>query len=294
MISIIFNIFSIIISFYKSYFKRYQTIIVNDAHMLRFLNKYDFNKYLVSESVYSYGNLQASFDQYIIANIIKGSWFSNTDINVQPLNKSYFNDTKYNMHGYITHHCEYLTKYVNFTHLYTSYKGLIFHLDTLKSKLTFSEYFRKIRQDLYKQRKLIIRNYIKGGLVNDSLLKVKNMREKYQVTNNYFPGTIFILVGDLDYVYGLATVINKSVMFVDAHAIYSLNIGKKSNVLHDYIIVINNVGPLLDEEYFYCLLSLASHTENCVLVVRVRNYEEVKSTKLLNYITGYTVYECCD
>jgi hypothetical protein len=291
MISIILYIFNIIISMYKSHFKQYQTVIINDAVILSTLNKYDFSKYLVNESAYEYGNIQASFIRYVFLNFKKTYLYNNHDYKFIPLRKSYFYDTKYNMCGYITYGNEYIVQ-ARCLDVYTLNKEITLHLDIKKSKYTFVEYLAKIRQDILESRSYITSCHVNDRPIFYKYCEVKMISGVHQTANNYFPGTIYILVGDIycNYIYSLANLVHKPTMFVDIKTI-NIWIERNTDLVRSNIIIVNDFNSLVDNKQFYYTLNLIRYIENSITIIHVENYNEVEGTKVLEFMTGYTMHK---
>jgi hypothetical protein len=279
----------LLISLYRSYFPKYQTInIVANKQMLHIFNNYNFTKYCERSSIYHCGSLTVCLNTYIT-----GRFFNNFYGNIIPSRRSYFNDTEYSMCGYITYNFEYTTENicdkntVNEYIYYNSYRGITLELDISKSKHTFQQYYTKLTKRIkHKKVNNVIKN-INNKKLCVRLVETCKTMENYQLKNNYFPGTIYIVVNNVSYIHGLATKVKKSIILVDAQEIDSTFYSQYIDVFLHYVVVINY--NLIANSNFYNLLNLAKYTDNCVLIVHIEDLEQVKGAKLLNYMTGYTI-----
>jgi hypothetical protein len=280
----------LLISLYRSYFPKYQTInIVTNKRMLHIFNNYNFTKYCERPSIFNCGSLTVCLNNYIT-----GKLFNYFYINFIPTRRSYFNDTEHSMYGYITYNSEYTLEkiynrgtsyeYIN----YNSYRGITLELDTNKSKYTFKQYYAKLA---YLKNYDFNNNNITTRLNNKQCrlpFKLKYHKEyKYQLVSNYFPGAIYTVVNNYDYIYNLATKVQKPIYLIKSIDInYLLNDGIH-HILRCYICVVNYSDDLINNDEFYLLLDIAQHSENCILIIHVESFEVLKESKLLNYVNCY-------
>jgi hypothetical protein len=284
-----FVIYLFILSLYRKYYNRYQTIKISDTEMLEVLNEYDFTKYCINESTFNCGSLATCFNKYIV----KSNIFPN-DINMFiPFKKSYFHDTEYNMYGYITYHDEYLSeKYIEVINVnfYDVNREITLQLDTTKSRYTFKQYYDILaKNQQYHDGRLFsfIGNRVISSIFNPQV--PQNIIGKYK--DAYFPGNVHISIGGANYLRNLASETKRSICLLDLNAIKANLRNPTFGVERETIFAINYSKDLLQYDSFYEILNFAKYAEDCIFVIFVENYNDIKGTKVMDYITNYVIYK---
>jgi len=208
-----------------------------------------------------------------------------------PFKKSYFHDTEHDMYGYITYHDEYFSE-ENIEDLnintYDINREITLQLDISKCKYTFKEYYDKLtitQRNSVRLYNLFVDDYIERTI---KLKTQQNIMDDYVST--YFPGNVHISIGNINYLINLANKTRQPLHFINSEVmrIWYFSI---FNELKDSINVINYNKDLLQHENFFKILDLARYSQDCVLAIHVENYNDIKGTKVMDYITNYVVYK---
>jgi len=175
--------------------------------------------------------------------------------------------------------------------IYTRYNQRIkLQIDINKSKLSFNDYYKKIKA----QNRINYANSFKYIIFNKKVVYksnnnyIKAISQQYQCKSTQFPGLIYVIDGEYkhDYILQLISFIGTKGLckITSLDDLLFLNWW----LLDEHVLIVDNV----DDEKLYDRLDLIKYAEYRILIIIVDNYLSTisKHSKLLNYLTGYPMH----